>query len=284
MAHRRLFLSKGRAVARLEHQPAHASFAIDTSAGSVRAVGTVFAVIVGESIELHAVEGTVAVETTRGEEAFTAPGAMNLRSGERTLLSSAAAESDRRLLTGTIQAVPDARELPAASPPQNVAVPVISASSPAPVPSLPQRDVDSRDSIDSGASGESVDQLLLRARSARAASRFQEAAAAYEALERAYPTDPAARAALVSLGNLQLVQLKDPRAALGSFDAYLKTADPTLRPEALAGRIRALRDLGRGAEEKSAIGEFLRLHPDDLRAPSLRSRLIELDSVDADSK
>jgi TolA-binding protein len=96
-----------------------------------------------------------------------------------------------------------------------------------------------------------------------------EAAASYRTLIEARPASAEARAALVSLGELQLSQLKSPGAALGSFEGYL-TRDGSLTQEARYGRIRCLRALGREAEARHAIQEFVQRYPGSAQAKQLQ--------------
>jgi tetratricopeptide (TPR) repeat protein len=117
-------------------------------------------------------------------------------------------------------------------------------------------------------------ELLDEARSLRAAGEHARAARAYEALISAHPDAPSATAALVALGQLYLGKLGDPPAALRSFDRYLQRAPSgPLAEEAAHGRIDALRRLGRAADERAAIAEFLDRYPASSYADGLRKRL-----------
>jgi hypothetical protein len=116
--------------------------------------------------------------------------------------------------------------------------------------------------------------LLARARTLRSAGRYREAAAAYQNLVRIYPRSGEARAGLVSLGELQLSQLGNPKAALRSFESYLRGGG-SLTQEARYGRIRALSRLGRAATARQSIEAFLRDYPGSVQAKSLRDRLSE---------
>lgn len=117
-------------------------------------------------------------------------------------------------------------------------------------------------------------ELLDEARSLRAAGEHARAAKAYEALIAAHPDAPAATAALVAVGQLYLGKLGDPSAALRSFDRYLQRAPGgPLAEEAAHGRIDALRRLGRPADERAAIAEFLDRYPASSYADGLRKRL-----------
>jgi hypothetical protein len=76
---------------------------------------------------------------------------------------------------------------------------------------------------------------------------------------------------LVTVGKMELGQ-NSPARALAAFDAYLRRGG-ALRPEALGGRIRALRALGRSEEERRAIEQYLASFPNGFEAAALRKRL-----------
>jgi tetratricopeptide (TPR) repeat protein len=150
-------------------------------------------------------------------------------------------------------------------------------SIPAPVAALPETErtnVPSDTATPSRAIPLSADELLSRAREQRAAGRYGEAAGTYRRLLSLYPRSDQARAALVSLGELELSQLGNADSALASFDAYLRGGG-ALAQEARYGRIRALRKLGRLGDERSAIEAFLRDYPRSVQATALRARLLE---------
>ena len=121
----------------------------------------------------------------------------------------------------------------------------------------------------------SASDLLELARQERAQRRYAAAALAYRKLEQSFPGSAEARAALVSLGQLQLGQLGQPEAALRSFQAYL-TAPGQLQQEAEHGSILALQKLGRKAEERRAIDAFLARYPKSVQAGALQERLKQL--------
>jgi tetratricopeptide (TPR) repeat protein len=118
--------------------------------------------------------------------------------------------------------------------------------------------------------------LLREALELRRKGRFAEAAHAYRRLLSQHAGSAEARAALVSLGDLQLSRLQQADAALRSFEAYLKSGDRALVKEAEYGRIRALRALGRTEEERRAIEHLLVRYPSGVHAESMRARLRSL--------
>ncbi|WP_437504416.1 tetratricopeptide repeat protein [Sorangium sp. So ce1099] len=129
-----------------------------------------------------------------------------------------------------------------------------------------------RQGADEGAM--SAEALLVRAQSRLGQGKSAEASAAYRALLAQHPSSPEARAALVSLGQIALQQGKAAEA-LGYFERYLAGAGP-LAAEARVGRVQCLRRLGRTADERAAIADFLSRHGESVHAPRLRARLAEL--------
>ncbi len=155
---------------------------------------------------------------------------------------------------------PSERVAPAA-PVTLEAAPSSAPFHPAPPPSAP--------------SAASAGELLELARQERAARHYSAAALAYRKLEQTFPGSAEARAALVSLGQLQLGQLGQPEAALRSFQTYL-AAPGQLQQEAEHGNILALQKLGRKAEERRAIDAFIARYPKSVQAGALKERLKQL--------
>ncbi len=116
--------------------------------------------------------------------------------------------------------------------------------------------------------------LLRTAREQRSSGQSAAALATYQRLRRSHPASAEATTVLVPMGKLQL-GLGQPTQALTSFDQYLGSGGP-LAPEALGGKIAALRSLGRPAEERAAIRAYLSRYPRGFAAPRLRARLTEL--------
>jgi hypothetical protein len=120
--------------------------------------------------------------------------------------------------------------------------------------------------------------LLTRAGALRKAGRYAEAASTYQLLRNTWPRSAESSAALLSLAELELTRLGKAQAALRSFDTYLAAGGP-LAQEALYGRIRALRQLGREAEASRATTDFLRDYPGSLQAQTLRSQPVTTPEV-----
>ncbi|MGK3965867.1 tol-pal system YbgF family protein [Sorangium sp. So ce118] len=128
----------------------------------------------------------------------------------------------------------------------------------------------------SASSARSAEQLFREANDARRAGSTQRAIELYRALQKGFARSPEATLSLVSLGSL-LLNSGSPAAALAQFDRYLGTAGARpLAVEALYGRGRALRALGRSADEAQSWRRLLREHPSSPYVEHARRRLAEL--------
>jgi len=122
--------------------------------------------------------------------------------------------------------------------------------------------------------GVAAEILLGQASALRAAGDWQAAAGRYEELIRGFPEGAMAGVARVNLGTLKLDALGAPAAALAIFDEYLRREPRgVLAQEAAYGRVRALRRLGRRAEERTALERFLEDYPGSVEAAAARVRL-----------
>ncbi len=121
-----------------------------------------------------------------------------------------------------------------------------------------------------------ADGLLERAQQELRDKRTARALRTYERLLAEFPRSAEATAARVTMGRLWL-RRGDAKAALAHFDAYLAASAGGLVEEARYGRIRALRQLGRTAQERGSIEAFLAEHPGSVYAPRLQKRALELD-------
>lgn len=117
-------------------------------------------------------------------------------------------------------------------------------------------------------------QLIDEAHALRGAGKYRAAARIYRRLLREHGDTSLARTAQVTLGQLSLGPLGDPRGALSAFDAYLRDAPQgALAEEALHGRVEALHRLGREQDAAQAGAEFLRRFPRSRYAHDVRQRL-----------
>lgn len=117
--------------------------------------------------------------------------------------------------------------------------------------------------------------LYRAANDARRAGRNDAAIQAYGELQRRFPGSSEARASRVSLGGL-LLRSSSAGSALAQFDAYLDGGGGNLAAEALFGRGRALRALGRTADEARNWERLVRQYPDSAYATHARRRIDEL--------
>lgn len=104
--------------------------------------------------------------------------------------------------------------------------------------------------------------LVSLALERRRSGGYSMAAETYRQLIREYPGSEDARNALVSLGQLELVELGRPKAALDNFRSYLKESPRGfLAEEARLGVVRALNKLGRMEALIQEASEYLYKHP-----------------------
>ncbi|MGC4091947.1 MAG: tetratricopeptide repeat protein [Polyangiaceae bacterium] len=113
--------------------------------------------------------------------------------------------------------------------------------------------------------------MFSNANRARRAGDVTRAAELYRTLQQRYPRSSEASLSRVTLATLLLGS--DPSASLASFDAYLASGSQPLTAEALVGRARALRALGRGAEARRAWQDVQSRYPTSVYAAAARDAL-----------
>jgi hypothetical protein len=185
---------------------------------------------------------------------LVSPGTHSVRAGEPETMGELVRVSEGEHWSRTFTA------------PRAPTTPAVSTSGTRPPRGVPNR---------SGTGRATPADLLSKARDLRADGKAAEAAAAYRELEAQYPKSPEAHASFVLLGDIELANLNDASGALRSFNAYL-VGGGELAQEAKYGRIRALRALGRSAEERKAIEDFVATYPKSVQTRTLQSRLEEL--------
>jgi tetratricopeptide (TPR) repeat protein len=116
--------------------------------------------------------------------------------------------------------------------------------------------------------------LFAAARKQAGLGHTRVARALYRELLARYP-GPGTAAVQVVLGNLEM-ELGAPDRALAAFEGYLRVGG-AIEPEALQGKVRALRALGRTAEESATIRTYLARYPSGFHAPTLKKRLQDLE-------
>ncbi|MCU0663804.1 MAG: FecR domain-containing protein [Myxococcota bacterium] len=125
-----------------------------------------------------------------------------------------------------------------------------------------------------------AEQLLYEAQSLRAAGQYRASAQVYRRIVERHTAEEAATSALVSLGTIELEKLSESSAALSRFELYLSRTGRRgpLAQEALYGRARALRALGRVGEERAALEELVESYGRSLYSKAARARLVELNA------
>lgn len=114
-------------------------------------------------------------------------------------------------------------------------------------------------------------QLLAKAQSLRARGQYQACARIYHRLWSEFPGSEEAKVSMISLGELELVQRKNPGSALAAFNSYLRHGG-ALDREARFGKIRALNALDRRDEAKIETARFLSDYPTSTQASTLRQQ------------
>ncbi|WP_437591699.1 tetratricopeptide repeat protein [Sorangium sp. So ce1000] len=204
--------------------------------------------------------------------------AAEVRSSARSLDPSLRAAVARRRAAALPGAAPsDGGAAPALAAPASAPAPADAASlelaSPAPKPRDAARGPSAAPSPTAPATAE---QLFREANDARRAGSSRRAIELYRALQKGFATSPEATLSLVSLGGL-LLNAGSADAALAQFDRYLGVAGSRpLAVEALYGRGRALRALGRTGDEAQTWRRLLREHPGSPYVEQARRRLAEL--------
>jgi TolA-binding protein len=150
------------------------------------------------------------------------------------------------------------------------AAPVEAPAQPPPLQAVPERPRTRSAAVQKAQP--SADELFAQARAAAMRGEHAAAAELYTTLEQRFAASDQAHVARVLLGRLYLERLGDARAALAQFDAYLKQGGAN-RPEALLGRARALRKLGREREEIATLRELVDAYPDSLYVAPAEERL-----------
>ncbi len=109
---------------------------------------------------------------------------------------------------------------------------------------------------------ELLDTLVSLALARRKAGKYSFAAETYRELIKQYPRSEAAKNALVSLGQLEFVELGRPHKALIYFEKYLSRAPKGfLAEEARLGQVRACDRLGKIDAVERAASAYLKAHP-----------------------
>ncbi|MBN2670169.1 MAG: FecR domain-containing protein [Deltaproteobacteria bacterium] len=124
--------------------------------------------------------------------------------------------------------------------------------------------------------------LLRRAHALRLEGNWRGAAKIYQRLCREYPNSNEAVTSLVSLGQIQLRNLSKPKAALSSFDRYLKKGgQKDLAREALDGKAQAYRAMGKRTQEISVLEQVIAQFPSSVQARRAKERLQTLNADNA---
>lgn len=228
----RLALHQGRGHFEVTKKPER-SFEVEAQGVVVRVVGTVFDVALSD----ESAGRRVRVAVQEGIVEVTPPGGalVRLEKGE----------------SWTMVFADDADPATPPEPAEEAPAPSAAAEEPPPAPS-------------SSASPVTAKALFERAMAARRASRFPEAAAAFEELLRRYPNDARASLAAMELGRLRADHLDDADGAARAFEQAEK-GDNGLAEDALARRVRSLDQAGDEAACRAAASRYLAKYPQGAR-------------------
>ena len=108
--------------------------------------------------------------------------------------------------------------------------------------------------------------LLSQIKLLRQQKDWAQMSITYRRLIRNFRHSPQAGLAMVSLGNLLTDKLDDPEEAIHWFNVYLKNRRGSLVPEALFGKAKALRRLGKRRAELTVLKEIVKRYPNSLYA------------------
>jgi hypothetical protein len=165
--------------------------------------------------------------------------------------------------------------VPLASPPQPV--PVSQDEPPAPREPAPQpKPRPSSLPAPTLAPSPTAAVLFAEANALRRRGETRQAVALYQSLRQRFPESSQAVLSAISVGDLLLAEA-DATGAVAAYSDYLRDSPRgALTEEALFGRARALRMLGRGDEERRTWEELLRRYPRSAYQPTASRRLREL--------
>lgn len=118
-------------------------------------------------------------------------------------------------------------------------------------------------------------EMFAEANALRRKGDTRQAVALYQSLRHRFPGSSQALLSAISVGDLLLAD--DPAGAVAAYSAYLRDSpNGSLTEEALFGRARGLRTLGRVTDERQAWQELSRRFPRSPYQPTASRRLREL--------
>ncbi len=282
--HVRVNLERGRVVADIGPHAKKFRFVVATSTGEVEAKGTIFAVQVRESGQTitRVLRGLVEVreiDNGRARNAYMVgvgeKGTVGQRQPETTTRWDT--EEDFCLLRGCPKiAAASSTETPTADVPTHAGEeaaadePQVPADTSAEISPVSPRQVQraekpsGKSSVPpkAGAGPSEARELVTAALKQRRAGDYAAAAETYSRLVKSHGGCIESQNALVSLGQLELVNLDDTVAALSHFQSYLDRAPAgILAEEARLGKVRAHARKGKHRRVVDAATEYLTSHP-----------------------
>ena len=215
-------LSSGWLAGRVDHGDEPLEVRVETPAGELHVLGTIFAVEVtsADAVTVRVSRGEVAFETHEGQGRVTVAAGHEavFPEARTTETSQQVVRRDEALLNGRLEAPSEA---------------VATAS---------------------------VEELFERAEAARRGGRHAQAASLYRRIA-ASDNSSAGGTALISLGQLSLGPLGQPAQARRAFSSYLSSGRRALRQEAFVGLLRSQRALGQSAAARATARRYLEQYP-----------------------
>jgi hypothetical protein len=252
---RRLTLGRGTVVTALDRQASGHRFEVLAHGTKTAVTGTVFSVTLEKQtqVKVRVHEGSVKTEAPNLVRSIPLANELDVTTNALARVPFAVRDHELELL---------GRSIARYQPPTQQTTPKLRLPNLPPPANAPNITPPTASAAD----------MLATARKLRSQGNSAGAAEAYRKLMLTHPRSAEANAAQLSLAELQLGPLGDPNGALRSYDTYLRSGGG-LSQEARYGRIMALRRLGRAAEERAAIEEFVRTYPSSVQARALKQKL-----------
>ncbi len=268
-----LRLERGRVALRVPPEQ-HWNVSVVTALGLVEVKGTVFSVeLTDDDLRVDVLRGAVTVKCPGAPAVMVSAGeSLGLPAADRSPLDDETAQQIRELL-GELKKVSIDRTTPEPVEPAEPTGPVEEESPSRSVTRTVKNIPKEMPLPEPPSPGE----LIRQARACRMSGDWKCAAERYRQVRDLYPGRPEAATALVLLAGIEIDQLDRPGKAIDHYRQYLGLGGKgALAVEAQYGICRAWKTLGRSAEERQALEDFVTKHPRDINASEARKRLEEL--------
>jgi len=271
-----IVLSKGELIASVNPKRKGPKFVVSTVFGSVEVKGTVFRVrVLDRYTEVNVLRGSVKVTSKTGQNHMIKNGfGMNIGSDEFGLGPDRVADIKSKLsMQNNIEsnevAVLDLSEvLPNGQiiAPKNNKEDVVESleTEPTTVAMNAKRKP-------------KLKQLLAQARAYKKENNWEKALTAYAKIGRYYSHTAEGAASFVVMGNIKLERQGRAASALKNFNKYIALGKTTLLQEALFGKAKALRQVGRNYEELETLRRFATKFSGSVHIKNVKKRIRDLE-------